>query len=133
MRSALAGSLRGSETRRHSAEIREFVADKLKRHRGIAATRDDVLITTGSGQGIDIVSRLFSPYEFNPLNNNPLRDVLIASVDFEALQKSDCPVKLFLSATNVRTGKVKVFERRRIVWFIQSLSGEPEGATDEHG
>jgi 2-aminoadipate transaminase len=38
--------------------LREFVADKLKRHRGIAATRDDVLITTGSGQGIDIVSRL---------------------------------------------------------------------------
>jgi 2-aminoadipate transaminase len=39
--------------------LREFVADKLNRHRGIAATRDDVLITTGSGQGIDIVSRLF--------------------------------------------------------------------------
>ncbi|MGA8198170.1 MAG: PLP-dependent aminotransferase family protein [Acetobacteraceae bacterium] len=39
--------------------LREFVADKLKRHRGIPATRDDVLITTGSGQGIDIVSRLF--------------------------------------------------------------------------
>jgi 2-aminoadipate transaminase len=39
--------------------LRDFVADKLKRHRGIAATRDDVLITTGSGQGIDIVSRLF--------------------------------------------------------------------------
>jgi 2-aminoadipate transaminase len=39
--------------------LREFVADKLKRHRGVNATRDDVLITTGSGQGIDIVSRLF--------------------------------------------------------------------------
>ncbi len=63
---------------------------------------------------VDIISRLFSPYEFNPLNNNPLRDVLIASVDFEALSKADCPVKLFLSATNVRTGKVKVFERSEI-------------------
>jgi 2-aminoadipate transaminase len=41
------------------AGLREFVADKLKRHRGIDANRDDVLITTGSGQGIDIVSRLF--------------------------------------------------------------------------
>ena len=38
--------------------LRRFVADKLGRHRGIAATGDDVLITTGSGQGIDIVSRL---------------------------------------------------------------------------
>ena len=62
----------------------------------------------------DLISRLFSPYEFNPFNQNPLRDVLIQSVDFEALNKADCPVKLFLSATNVRTGKVKVFERREI-------------------
>ena len=38
--------------------LREFVADKLTRHRGISATADDVLITTGSGQGIDLVSAL---------------------------------------------------------------------------
>ena len=63
---------------------------------------------------LDLVSRLFSPYEFNPFNFNPLRDVLNDSVDFEALNKSDCPVKLFLSATNVRTGKVRVFDRKEI-------------------
>ena len=62
----------------------------------------------------DLVTRLFSPYEFNPLNLNPLKDVLEASVDFEALRRSACPIKLFLSATNVRTGKVKVFERHEI-------------------
>ena len=63
----------------------------------------------------DLMSRLFSPYEFNPFNQNPLRDVLLQSVDFEALKKAaECPVKLFLSATNVRTGKVKVFERKEI-------------------
>jgi 2-aminoadipate transaminase len=39
--------------------LREFVAEKLNRHRGMAIGRDDVLITTGSGQGIDIVSRMF--------------------------------------------------------------------------
>ncbi len=38
--------------------LRSFVADKLTRHRGIAAGADDVLITSGSGQGIDLVSRL---------------------------------------------------------------------------
>src|SRR5437879_3700178 len=38
--------------------LRDFVADKLTRHRGISCTRDDVLITSGSGQGIDLVSRL---------------------------------------------------------------------------
>ncbi len=62
----------------------------------------------------DLMTRLFSPYEFNPFNQNPLRDVLEASVDFEALRQSDCPIKLYLSATNVRTGKVKVFERHEI-------------------
>jgi len=58
---------------------------------------------------LDFVSRIFSPYQLNPLNWNPLREVLEASVDFTALQASPLPIKLFLSATNVRTGKVKVF------------------------
>ena len=62
----------------------------------------------------DLVTRLFSPYEFNPLNLNPLRDALEVSIDFEALQRGACPIKLFLSATNVRTGKVTVFERHEI-------------------
>src|SRR5690349_3871401 len=39
--------------------LRETVADKLNRHRGMKITRDEVLVTTGSGQGIDIVSRMF--------------------------------------------------------------------------
>ncbi len=39
--------------------LRRFLADKLARHRGIDCTADDVLITSGSGQGIDLVSRLF--------------------------------------------------------------------------
>jgi len=63
---------------------------------------------------LDLVTRLFSPYEFNPFNQNPLRDALIASVDFAALREAECPVKLFLSATNVRTGKVKVFDRAEV-------------------
>ncbi|MBS0560648.1 MAG: PLP-dependent aminotransferase family protein [Proteobacteria bacterium] len=39
--------------------LRDFVAEKLRSHRGVQATREDVLITSGSGQGIDLVSRLF--------------------------------------------------------------------------
>jgi NTE family protein len=62
----------------------------------------------------DLVTRLLSPYQFNPLNHNPLRDVLMQSVDFERLRRHSCPIKLFLSATNVRTGKVKVFENDEI-------------------
>ena len=58
---------------------------------------------------MDFVTRILSPYEFNPADYNPLRDVVEQSIDFDVLQRSDCPVKLFLSATNVRTGKVKIF------------------------
>jgi NTE family protein len=56
----------------------------------------------------DMLTRLFSPYEFNPLNIKPLRDLLTATVDFEALRSPQCPIKLFISATNVRTGKMKI-------------------------
>ncbi|MFZ5931514.1 MAG: patatin-like phospholipase family protein [Pseudomonadota bacterium] len=62
----------------------------------------------------DLMTRVLSPYQFNPLNLNPLRAVLQQSVDFAALQNKACPVKLFLSATNVRTGKVKIFENGEI-------------------
>jgi NTE family protein len=57
---------------------------------------------------LDLMSRMFSPYQLNPMNYNPLRQVLEQVVDFERLRAA-APLKLFLSATNVRTGKVKVF------------------------
>jgi NTE family protein len=78
--------------------------DRLARNWGLEWSPDFL--------GFDMVSRLFSPYEFNPLNVNPLRDALVASVDFEELQTS--PVRLFLAATNVRTGKVKIFQRAEV-------------------
>jgi NTE family protein len=58
---------------------------------------------------IGFVTRMLSPYQFNPANYNPLRNVVEQSIDFDVLRRPDCPVKLFLSATNVRTGKVKIF------------------------
>ncbi len=60
----------------------------------------------------DLLTRLLSPYQFNPQNYNPLRKVLEASVDFSRLK--DSPMKIYLSATNVRTGKIKVFETHEI-------------------
>ncbi|WP_423929722.1 patatin-like phospholipase family protein [Dokdonella sp.] len=54
-------------------------------------------------------TRTFSPYQFNPLNLNPLRDLLASCVDFEALHHCG-EVKLFLCATNVRSGKVRIFD-----------------------
>jgi NTE family protein len=58
---------------------------------------------------LDLMARLFSPYELNPFNFNPLKKVLEESVDFERV-RSQSLVKLFLCATNVRSGKVRIFE-----------------------
>src|SRR5947209_5784840 len=58
---------------------------------------------------IGFVTRMLSPYQFNPADYNPLRDVVEQSIDFDVLKRPECPVKLFLSATNVRSGKVKIF------------------------
>lgn len=63
---------------------------------------------------IGFVTRMLSPYQFNPINYNPLREVVEQSIDFGVLQRANCPVKLFLSATNVRTGKVKIFAEKEI-------------------
>ena len=62
----------------------------------------------------DMMSRVFSPADLNPLHLNPLRDLLAETIDFADLQACD-PIKLFISATNVRTGKIRVFERHEIV------------------
>ena len=58
---------------------------------------------------MESVSRTFSPYQLNPFNINPLRTLLAECVDFEALRHRSV-AKLFLCATNVRRGKVRVFD-----------------------
>jgi NTE family protein len=58
----------------------------------------------------EALSGLLSPYEFNPFNINPLRVHLEQAVDFERLRTSD-GVGLFIAATNVRTGRGKIFRR----------------------
>lgn len=60
----------------------------------------------------DLISRLLSPYDLNPTSLNPLRDILIDSIDFSAVKKS--PIKLFITATNVTTGRGKVFRNSEI-------------------
>ena len=64
----------------------------------------------------DTLSRVLSPYQINPfpINYNPLRDALNQSIDFERLREETKAPRLFVSATNVRTGKPRVFTRREI-------------------
>ena len=61
----------------------------------------------------DSFSRALSPYEWNPLNLNPLRDLLEEMIDFERVSWQSLP-HLFFCATNVRTGKIRVFSREEI-------------------
>jgi NTE family protein len=58
----------------------------------------------------EALTHTFSPYQLNPLNFNPLRDVLEQVVDFEHLNQCAITARLFITATNVRSGKIKVFE-----------------------
>jgi NTE family protein len=53
-------------------------------------------------------TEIFSPYQFNPMNINPLRDTLIKHVDFEVLKQCEM-VRLFICATNVKNNNIKIF------------------------
>src|SRR5262249_21936318 len=73
----------------------------------------------GSGSDLDFsptfflfqaMTHVFSPYQISPFNLNPLKSVLSEVVDFDRLAKCNRAPRLFLSATNVRSGKIKVFE-----------------------
>jgi NTE family protein len=61
---------------------------------------------------MDVMSRLFSPYDFNVGSINPLRGILEELIDFGRIKQG--PIKLFISATNVRTGRVRVFRNAEI-------------------
>jgi NTE family protein len=61
----------------------------------------------------DTVSRFWSPYDFNPLNINPLKDVVERFVDFEKLRACG-DRQVFVSATNVFTGRLRIFPRDKI-------------------
>jgi NTE family protein len=61
---------------------------------------------------MDLMSRLFSPYELNPGGANPLREILANCIDFDRVAKA--PIKLFVTATNVHTGRGHVFRNSDI-------------------
>jgi NTE family protein len=61
---------------------------------------------------MELMTRLVSPYDLNPFGLNPLRDILNESVDFGRLSSS--PIKLFITATNVHTGRGRIFRNPEI-------------------
>src|SRR5262249_49187922 len=64
-------------------------------------------------QVFDIFTRMFSPYQFNPLGTHPLRGILEELINFERLRHAS-GIKLFVNTTNVRTGKIRVFKQKEV-------------------
>ena len=61
---------------------------------------------------MDFMSRLFSPYDLGRHATNPLDKILGEAVNFDRVAQS--PIKLFVTATNVRTGRGRVFRNQEI-------------------
>ncbi|MPR10019.1 patatin-like phospholipase family protein [Microvirga tunisiensis] len=70
------------------------------------------LDTSPAYVAMDLISRLYSPYDLNPSGFNPLRRILAESIDFERLDRS--PILLFITATSVRTGRGRIFRNGEI-------------------
>jgi NTE family protein len=87
------------------------VSEKLG-HNGIAAA-SAVPLPDPTARAYLFLTRFFSPYQLNPLNINPLREIVSRHVDFERL-RSHCSLKVFISATRVGTGELKIFSREEL-------------------
>ncbi len=61
-------------------------------------------------QWSSLVSQFMSPYQSNPLNIHPLRGILQQQLDIEALRACE-DIQMFIAATNVRTGRSRIFDR----------------------
>ena len=70
---------------------------------------------------VDVTTRLVSPYQFNPLGLNPLRQILLELVDFAKLRQATAP-RLVLAATNVREGRARIFGNSELDADVVSAS-----------
>ena len=62
---------------------------------------------------MNMMQSMYNPYDFNPTNINPIKSLLDREINFEHVQKNS-KIKIFVAATNVRTGKIKVFNQARL-------------------
>ncbi|MDB5868771.1 MAG: Patatin [Polaromonas sp.] len=82
----------------------------------------EIAVPSADGQSVSLVpalkmmlkwSHYLSPHQLNPFGLNPLKDILLAQVDFESL-RTYSPVKLFIAATHANSGKVRLFRSPEI-------------------
>jgi NTE family protein len=70
------------------------------------------LDTSPAYVAMDLMTRVLSPYDLNPFGLNPLRTILGEIIDFDRLARA--PILLFITATNVRTGRGRIFRNAEI-------------------
>jgi len=88
-------------------------ASPIRRSAFARATGDWSLQRSPGFVFFDLLSRVVSPYEMNPFDVNPLRDLVACHVDFMKVRGS-VDLGVFIAATNVETGRVRVFRREEI-------------------
>jgi len=59
------------------------------------------------------LTRFFSPYQLNPFDINPLRSIIERLFDFDLIRRAS-PVRLFVGATQVKTGALRIFREREL-------------------
>lgn len=62
---------------------------------------------------LDVMAQFVSPYQLNPLDSNPLRDLINDSFDFDRLQSKEA-VQLFVCATNLQNNKLRIFQNNEL-------------------
>jgi NTE family protein len=62
---------------------------------------------------MEMMQNVISPYDSNPTTINPIQSLLEREINFENVQKNS-KIKIFVAATNVRTGKIKIFNQSRL-------------------
>ena len=104
--------------RRRLSEFWKAVSDAarispLQRSAWAKATGNWSLDTSPGYVWFNMLQRMVSPYDFNPFKVDPLREIVDKLVDFDKVHRCT-DMGVFLSATNVQTGRVRVFQREEI-------------------
>jgi NTE family protein len=85
--------------------LRMKVVDQFLGHVGIDITPQSM--------ALDYITRIFSPYQFNLFDINPLRGIIEEMIDFKLLNQKS-PIELYINTTNARTGKGRVFDHKEL-------------------
>ena len=81
--------------------------------RGMTQGQGDAISLSPASKMLANWASMFAPSQLNPMGLDPLRDLLVKQVDFEAIRR-ESPFKLFVAATQVKTGKLRIFREHEL-------------------